>query len=472
MSAEKLLADLLQAGLRLWVEDGELCFHGPKGALTTGLREAVAQDKKRLIELLGSDGKQFALATSAQQRLWFLVQYEPDSSLYNIGFAYRLSGILNVNVLRRSLQEIARRQASLRTTFADMEGQPVQVIAAQPALDLQLVDLSSLSAADQEKEARRQINEESSRPFELSRGPLFRARLLTLGETEHILILNMHHIISDGWSLGILNQEVASIYQAFLNDQPSPLEKLPYQYADYAVWQRQWLQGENLETQLAYWKTQLGGHLPVLVLPTYQPRPAIQTFNGATLKVDLPVGLARGIKLLGESEGATLFMTLLAVFKVLLYRYTGQTDITVGVPIANRSRVEIEGVIGLFLNTLVLRSNLDQDPGFRELLKQVREVALGAYTHQEMPLEKLMEELKPPRPLPQSAGGSGRQPGTDHLQITTAEPGRTPANTYRVERQRGAVPGGAMPAGLVRRAGQTRASGCSHHFRGQKPYLH
>ena len=164
---------------------------------------AVAQDKKRLIELLGSDGKQFALATSAQQRLWFLVQYEPDSSLYNIGFAYRLSGILNVNVLRRSLQEIARRQASLRTTFADMEGQPVQVIAAQPALDLQLVDLSSLSAADQEKEARRQINEESSRPFELSRGPLFRARLLTLGETEHILILNMHHIISDGWSLGI-----------------------------------------------------------------------------------------------------------------------------------------------------------------------------------------------------------------------------------------------------------------------------
>ena len=335
----------------------------------------------------------------AQQRLWFLDQLMPGSIAYNMSGAVRLTGPLNVVALEQSLTEVLRRHEILRTTFRAVDGQPFQSIAPAKPFILPVTDLEPLPEAEREAEARRLAIEEAHRLFDLARGPLFRATLLRLGEEDHILQCAMHHAVSDGWSIAIFNKEIGLLYHSFSTGQPLLLPELPIQYADFAHWQRQWLQGEVLEAQLSYWRKQLAGAPPSLELPTDRARPAVQTFHGARQSLVLPKSLTEALKGLSRQEGVTLFMTLLAAFKVLLSRYTGQEDIVVGTPIAGRNRAEIEPLIGFFINTVALRTDLSGGPSFRELLRRVREVALGAYDHQEMPFEKLVEELQPERDL-------------------------------------------------------------------------
>jgi amino acid adenylation domain-containing protein len=333
----------------------------------------------------------------AQQRLWFLNLLRPESAFYNMPSALRLTGALDADALERSLREIVRRHESLRTTFDTVGGEPRQVIARATPLRLSTVDLSALPPHEQGSETRRLVEEESRRPFDLARDPLLRARLLTLKDDEHVLLLVMHHIVSDGWSIGVLLNELSALYTAFTNGRESPLAELPIQYADYAVWQREYLSGEVLSEQLAYWRNHLGGELPVLELPADRPRPPVPSYHGAEELVSVEPGIAERLRALGRENGATLFMTLLAAFDVLLYRYTGQEDIVVGTPVAGRSRAEVEGLIGFFINTLALRTKLSGRISFRELLGRVREVCLGAFAHQELPFEKVVEELQPER---------------------------------------------------------------------------
>jgi amino acid adenylation domain-containing protein len=338
----------------------------------------------------------------AQQRLWFLDQYEPNSPVYNVPGALRLRGFLDVAALKRSLDGIVRRHEALRTKFSMVEGEPLQVILPSLSVSLSVVYLTDLSESEREDEARHLAAEETRRPFDLAQGPPVRMMLLCLAENEHVLLLTMHHIVSDGWSMGVLHRELSVLYQAFSRGKPSPLPDLPIQYADFAVWQREWLQGEVLEKQLSYWKKQLEGIPAVLNLPTDRPRPAVQSFRGKRQSLELSKELTQGLKALSRKEGVTLYMTLLAAFQTLLYRYTGQEDIVVGSPIANRNRSEIEGLIGFFVNTLVLRSDLSGNPSFRELLGRVRKTVLEAYDHQDLPFEKLVEELQPERSLSHS----------------------------------------------------------------------
>ncbi len=338
----------------------------------------------------------------AQQRLWFLDQYEPNSPFYNIPIALRLRGDLNVEALEQSFQEIIRRHEVLRTTFASRNGKPVQVILPSMRLTLQMIDLSDLPEPEREARARLLASDEAQRPFDLSRGPLLRVTLLRSGENDYLLLFTLHHIVSDGWSTGLFLREFNALYAAFKAAKPSLLPELPIQYADYAVWQREWLQGDVLEGQLAYWKRQIGGSPTVLELPIDRPRPAVQSFRGAMQSFILQRGLSESLIAIGRREGATQFMTLLAAFQTLLHRYTGQTAISVGTPIAGRRQKETEVLIGFFVNTLVIRADLSADPSFRTLLKQVRELSLGAYAHQDLPFEKLVEELEPERSLAQS----------------------------------------------------------------------
>jgi amino acid adenylation domain-containing protein len=335
----------------------------------------------------------------AQQRLWFIHQLDPLNPFYNMPLAVRLSGTLDTDALARTLDELTRRHEALRTHFAELDGQPVQVVEPVAACRLELVELSDAPSEEVEAAARRLAAEEAARPFDLGRGPLLRATLLQLAETEHVLLVTMHHIISDGWSMGVLVKEVAALYEAFAEGRPSPLAELPIQYADFAVWQREWLQGDALEGQLSYWREQLQGAPAVLELPTDRPRPPVQTFRGAHERFELEAGLTDALRALSRREGVTLFMTLLAAWQTLLARYSGQTDVVVGSPIANRNRRETESLIGFFVNTLVLRTDLSGDPTFKQLLSRVREVTLGAYAHQDLPFERLVEELQPERSL-------------------------------------------------------------------------
>ncbi|AVH69209.1 non-ribosomal peptide synthetase [Nostoc sp. 'Lobaria pulmonaria (5183) cyanobiont'] len=335
----------------------------------------------------------------AQQRLWFLAQLEPDSSFYNIPAAVRLKGELNIKALQQSLNEILRRHEALRTNFQTVEGQAIAVISEVKPLRLPTIDISELPLAQQEVEIRQQAAQEAQQPFDISSDYLLRVKLLRLDEQEHIVLLTMHHIASDGWSVGVLVQELATLYPSFCNHQPSPLPELPIQYVDFAAWQRQWLEAEVLQSQISYWRQQLEDAPKVLELPTDYLRPAIGTFRGATYSFELSYELSVALNKLSQQQGSTLFMTLLAAFQTLLWRYTGQEDIVVGSPIANRNRAEIEGLIGFFVNTLVLRTNLTGNPSFEELLKRVREVALGAYAHQDLPFELLVEQLQPQRDL-------------------------------------------------------------------------
>ncbi len=341
----------------------------------------------------------FVFPTSfAQQRLWFLDRSIPGNTIYNVPTAIHLTGALNLTALEQTFNEIVRRHETLRTTLIVEDGQPLQAIAPSATIPLHVLDLQQLGAEERDVRTKRIINNELQHVFNLASGTLLRVTILALSETEHILLINMHHIICDDWSLGILIRELGTLYTAFTQDRSSPLLELPLQYADFAQWQREWLQGEVLNTQLAYWREQLNG-ISTLHLPTDKPRLPLQNYRGATQFLELPKLLTDRLKQLSQQAGVTLFMTLLAAFKTLIYRYTHQSDIAIGSPIANRNRSEIEGIIGFFVNTLVLRSDLAGNPTFRELLDRVREVTVGAYTHQDLPFEKLVEELHPERSL-------------------------------------------------------------------------
>lgn len=335
----------------------------------------------------------------AQQRLWFLDQFEPGNPFYNIPAALKLKGKLNVEALERSFNEIIQRHEVLRTNFSAVDGQPVLVIVPQQTINLPIVDLREIALAEREAKIQSLADAEFQQPFNLAVEPLLRCTLLQLDEAEYILLLTMHHIVSDGWSTDILVREVAALYECFTQGKPFSLPQLPIQYTDYAIWQRQWLQGEVLETQINYWKQHLAGNLPILELPTDRPRPKVKNYQGAKQYFQLSSDLSLAIKTLSKQHDCTLFMTLLAAFKVLLYRYTGLDDIIIGSPIANRNRAEIEGLIGFFVNTLVLRTGLSDEPTFEELLSRVRQSTLSAYAHQDLPFDLLVEELQPQRNL-------------------------------------------------------------------------
>jgi acyl carrier protein len=338
----------------------------------------------------------------AQQRLWFLNRLEPESAFYHCPVALRLRGALDTAALGRTLREIIRRHEVLRTSFAEVGGRPAQSISPASNFALPLEDLSHLEAEEREQEARRLARREAEHPFDLSAGPLLRARLLRLSEEEHVAVFTMHHIVSDGWSMGVLVREVSALYEAFSQGRESPLADLLIQYADYAVWQREWLRGEVLERQLCYWRERLRGAPPVLELPTDRERPAVQSFRGAHLSFTLDAGLSEGLRLLSRRAGVTLYMTLLAGCQALLHRLTGERRLSVGTPVAGRTRVEAERLIGFFVNMLVMHSDLSDDPTFSELLRRARETALGAYAHQDVPFERLVEELQPERRLEHS----------------------------------------------------------------------
>jgi amino acid adenylation domain-containing protein len=335
----------------------------------------------------------------AQQRLWFLDQFEPDSPFYNMPMGLRLAGTLQVGALEQSLQEIIHRHEALRTNFITVDGQPTQIIQTQRNWTLSVVDLQHLSTTEQEIASKLLGEQQAIQPFELATQALVRATLVVLSETEHMLSVCMHHIVSDGWSIGVFVQELAALYSAYSIGQSSPLAPLPIQYADFAIWQRQWLQGDVLQSQLSYWQQQLKDAPALLSLPTDRPRPAVQTFAGAYQQFALSEELTSKLIKLSQEQGCTLFMTLLAAFDTLLYRYTGTEDILVGSPIANRDRSELEGLIGFFVNTLVLRTDVSGNPSFEELLTRVRFMAMDAYAHQNLPFEMLVEALQPQRNL-------------------------------------------------------------------------
>lgn len=333
----------------------------------------------------------------AQQRLWFLHQLEPESCAYNMPGALRVRGRLEIAVLQRALDEISRRHESLRTTFREVDGQPVQVIGPPAGLPLHQIDLQHLPEAERAPEAVRLAYAEAHTPFDLASGPLIRATLIHLGPDDHAWLWTMHHIISDGWANGVLISEIIAIYGAYLAGQPSPLPELPIQYADYAMWQREYLQGAVLEDHLGYWKQQLGTDLPILNLPTDFPRPATFSDRGA-FRIDLfDREHVEALKQLCQRERVTLFAALLAAIKAVLHAATGQDDVVVGTDVANRNRVEIENLIGFCINQLVLRTQLGGNPSFRELIARVWKIALSAYTHQDMPFDLLVKELNPRR---------------------------------------------------------------------------
>ncbi|KYC36562.1 non-ribosomal peptide synthetase [Scytonema hofmannii PCC 7110] len=334
----------------------------------------------------------------AQQRVWFLEQLEPNSPTYIISQALRLQGTLDVSVLQQSLDAIVAHHEALRTNFiVSVDGSPIQVFQEPRSMELKVIDFTQEQKSEINSQVLDYLNQEAQRPFNLSSDLMLRAALCRVDHQEHVLLLVMHHIASDGWSMGILWEQLATVYEAFSNKLPNPLPKLPIQYADFAVWQHQWLSGQVLNQQLDYWKAQLAGANTVLELPSDKPRPPVQTYRGAMQSLILPQILATSLTARSQQEGVTLFMTLLAAFGTLLHRYTGQEDILIGSPIAGRDRAEIEDLIGFFINTVVLRINCSGNPSFSTLLNRVRQMALEAYTHQDMPFEKLVQELQPER---------------------------------------------------------------------------
>ncbi len=376
-------------------------FEAPTVAALAGrietLRGAGASPAPPLVPVR-RDGAPLPLSF-AQQRLWVVDRLEPDSPAYNMPFALRLRGALDTGALRASLDALVRRHETLRTTFAEQAGAPVQVVHPPAPVPLPLLDLRELPEAEREALAGRLASEESLRPFDLARGPLLRSTLLRLGEADHVLCFTLHHVVSDGWSMQVLVREVSALYAAFRRGEEPQLPELPVQYADYALWQREWLRGDVLEEQIGYWKQKLGGAPPLLEVPTDGARSASRSVRVGSHDFRLPAGVAGGLRELSRREGATLFMTLLAAWQGLLSRYSGQEDVVVGTPVAGRTRQETEGLIGFFVNMLALRAELGGDPTWGELLGRVRETALGAYEHQELPFERLVDELGVERSL-------------------------------------------------------------------------
>ena len=429
VNIKQLVAELSQQGVKLWVEGEQLRINAPKGVLTTETRDLLAKNKAELILLVGQKNaiaqrpvgaasRREAIATDtdlplikvnrtqklplsfAQERIWLVSQLEPDNPFYNEQTALILHGQLNLVALEQSLNKIIVRHETLRTNFRTINEQPVQVIAESLTLNVPVVDLTELPASEREIACQQLATTEATRPFDLASSGLIRASVVKLTELEHVLLLTKHHIIFDGWSTGVLMRELASIYSALCNNNSYPeLPELPIQYADFAIWQRQLLQTEVFQKQLNYWK-QLLKNAPILLeLPTDRPRLAVQTFRGARQHIKLSIELSEALANFSRQEKATLFMTLFTAYVTLLYRYTGSDDIVVGTPIANRDRLEIEGLIGFFVNTLALRTDLSGNPSFQQLLNRVRQLTLQAYAHQDLPFEKLVKALQPQRDL-------------------------------------------------------------------------
>jgi len=396
LSAGELLADLRRLDIQVFVEGESLQCNAPQGVLTEELRSLITNYKSELIALLRPapplvPQTNRTCLSFAQQRLWFLNKLIPNNPFYNVPAALRLTGKLDYLALKQAFNRIVQRHEALRTNFASVNGQPMAIASPQIDVSLPVVDLQHLPATERQSAAQKIATQEAQRPFNLANELLLRVKLLQLSEDESVLLLNLHHIVADGWSLGVLIREIGLLYTN------QPLPPLAIQYADFAFWQRKYLQGEVLESQLSYWKTQLAD-LPMLNLPT-NPRKGVQSYKGATQKLSLSPTLSAGLETLSKQTGATLFMTMLAAFQVLLSRYTGQEDIVVGSAIANRNRAELEPLIGFFVNSLVLRTDLAGNPTFKQLLGRVRETTIEAYDRQDLPFEKLVEELHPDRDL-------------------------------------------------------------------------
>ena len=351
-----------------------------------------------------------AIASFLQEGLWFLDRFDPGKPTYNVPGATRLRGPLDLPALEKTLSEIIRRHEALRTTFVEKNGKPYQVIAPSKPIQLSVINLEDLPETEREAEVQRLATEEARKPFDLSKGPLCRFFLMRLKTEEHVLVLNIHHIVTDGWSMGVFTRELVALYTAFsppsippqggntrvssLRGAEGVLKDLPIQFADFAIWQREWLQGEVLKEQLSYWKQQLSGRLPVLELPTDRPRPQFQSCQGGHQTLTLSASLSDALRMLTQREDFTLFETLLTAFKIFLYHYSGQEDIIVGSPVANRNRRELEDLIGYFVNMLPLRTDLSGNPTFQELLNRVHKTTMSAYAHQDLPFGKLVEQLR------------------------------------------------------------------------------
>jgi amino acid adenylation domain-containing protein len=357
----------------------------------------IRKDRPTPIEPVSRDGE--LPLSFAQERLWFLNQLEPDNPFYNVYVALQLKGSLHVKALEQSINEIVQRHEVLRTTFPQKDGKAFQVIAPSLTIPLPMIDLKHLSEPEQSYEVKRLAVQEARVPFDLAKGPLVRVTLLELVQDKHVMLFTMHHIVSDGWSMGIVINELSVLYKALVKNAVAALPKPSIQYTDFALWQRKWFQGEVLEKQLAYWKEHLQGASPELKLPTDRPRPVVQSYRGSSKKFTIPKEVTQKLNGLSQKSGSTLFMTLLAAFATLLSRYSDDKDMVIGSPIANRNRTEIEPLIGFFVNTLALRIDLNGNPTFAELLDRVRRVALDAYTHQDLPFEKLVDELQIERDL-------------------------------------------------------------------------
>ncbi|MGD1698460.1 amino acid adenylation domain-containing protein [Dapis sp. BLCC M229] len=411
---EEFLSELAQKDIKLWVEEGDLRCNAPKGALTSNIYNELKERKPEIITFLQTinlhiesqkhplkriqrDSEPLPLSF-AQQRLWFIEKTGLSGNAYNMPLTLHLVGKLDEIALNKSLNQIITRHESLRTTFSEINDRPVQVIRPPFKLDVPLQDLSDLTQSQQKTRLKQLFQQENEQLFNLEVAPPVRAQLVKLGAEEHILQVKIHHIASDGWSLTIFSNELSVYYTAILEKQSSPLPELPIQYVDFAVWQRNWLESQIIETQLAYWKQKLQ-EVSQLKLPTDYPRPAVETFKGAGVAINIPAALTSKIKQVTQKQGLTLFMILLAGFKILLSRYSGQERIAVGSPIANRNHREIQGLIGFFVNSLVMYTDLGGDPSFTEILNRVQKTALEAYANQDLPFEKLVEDLQPERSL-------------------------------------------------------------------------
>ena len=416
---EQFLSDLYRQEVHLWAEGDRLRCNAPEAVLTEDLSAQLRARKAEILAFLQQHETNAAAAIQpvprtgplpvsfAQQRLWFLEQMQQEGAVYNIPLAVQVQGWLDEAAFSQSLNSLVQRHEALRTRFVTVEGQPVQEVVAPEPIAIEQRDLRQASPAEQEAEVRQQAIASAQTRFDLTQAPLLRVTLLRLGDAESVVLLTLHHIIADGWSMEVLLRELGLLYRAHLTGADPALPALPIQYGDFAVWQRQWLQGAVLERQLGYWQEQLSGTLPVLQLPTDFPRARVQTFRGAVENFALSAELSDGLKALAQRQSTTLFVTLLTAFKVLLFRYTGQRDLLVGTPIANRNWAEVEGLIGFFVNTLVLRTSiggaspthLTPQITFLELLEQLKTTTYQAYEHQDLPFEKLVEALQPERDL-------------------------------------------------------------------------
>ena len=414
MMTAEILSYLRRLEIKVSVDGTRLRLSAPAGALTPEIRLLLAERKSEIISFIRDAqlavsydplplqpvprDRNFPLSF-AQQWLWFLDQLDPASPAYNISSIFRLQGDLIIPVLQQSLDELVKRQEILRTSFEVVEGEPYQRVSAMVDVPLKLVDLTQQPQTERQQRALRAAADEARTPFDLSSGPLIRLTLFKLDVAEHLLVITIHHIISDGWSIRLLIREIAQFYQAFSAGCRPSLSAISIHYADFAYWQRQWLRGSALDEQLGFWKQKLSGLPRLLQLPTDKPRLAVVSMEGASVPLKIDQTLSDAVRRLSLTEGVTVFMTLLAAFQTLLCRYTGQADLVIGTSVAGRNRREIEAVIGFFVNMLPLRADLSGNPTTRELLKRVREVTIEVHAHQDLPFEKLVDELKIERHL-------------------------------------------------------------------------